>query len=50
MTPNEIATDVSGMSAGMGSVAMASYTDTYTSSWSGGQMVQHRDDCNQWDR
>ena len=46
MTPNEIATDVSGMSAGMGNIT-TSVNYTYTTVPGSGQRP---DDANTWDR
>ena len=45
MTPNEIATDVSGMSAGAGNItASTNYTHTFA-----GTNQQRMDDANTWD-
>ena len=50
MTPNEIATNISGTAAGMGNIAMASFNNTFTTTTSGGQVIPRTDDQNQWDR
>ena len=45
MTPNEIATNISGTAAGMGNItASANYTHTFA-----GANQQRMDDANTWD-
>ena len=49
MTPNEIATNISGTAAGMGNIT-ASTNHTYTiTGYSGGNPIRQLDDSNTWD-
>ena len=50
MTPNEIATNISGTAAGMENVTFSSTNYTFTiTGYSGGNPIRQQDDKNNWD-